>query len=59
MSGARLGGAQLSEVHCNFLINSNNATAYDIEQLGLLAQKKVLKQNGILLEWEIKRIGGN
>ncbi len=59
LSGARLGGAQLSEVHCNFLINSNNATAYDIEQLGLLAQKKVLKQNGILLEWEIKRIGGN
>lgn len=57
LRGATLGGAKVSEKHCNFLINTGNATAADIEGLGDLVQKKVLEDSNIELEWEIIRIG--
>ena len=57
--GLTLGGAQVSELHCNFLINLGNATAADIESLGEEVRRRVREQNGIELEWEIKRIGIN
>jgi UDP-N-acetylmuramate dehydrogenase len=53
------GGAQVSELHCNFLINLGSATAADIEGLGEEVRRRVREQNGIELEWEIKRIGTN
>lgn len=55
--GLTFGGAKISELHCNFMINTGNATGYDLEYLGELVRKKVLDKSGILLEWEIKRIG--
>lgn len=55
--GLRLGGAQVSEMHCNFLINTGNATARDIETLGETVRKRVKESSGIELQWEIKRIG--
>jgi UDP-N-acetylmuramate dehydrogenase len=55
--GLSLGGAQVSEMHCNFLINTGEATAADIEALGELVRERVLEETGITLEWEIKRIG--
>jgi UDP-N-acetylmuramate dehydrogenase len=55
--GLRIGGAQVSEMHCNFLINTGTATAADIEQLGETVRARVLAQSGIDLHWEIKRIG--
>lgn len=55
--GMRVGGAQVSEKHCNFLINDGTATAKDIETLGEEVRKRVLANSGISLEWEIKRIG--
>ncbi|MDB5656530.1 MAG: murB, partial [Tardiphaga sp.] len=55
--GLRVGGAQVSELHCNFLINTGNATAADIETLGETVRARVLAQSGIDLHWEIKRIG--
>jgi UDP-N-acetylmuramate dehydrogenase len=55
--GLRVGGAQVSEMHCNFLINTGDATAADIEQLGETVRIRVLAQSGIDLHWEIKRIG--
>jgi len=57
--GLTIGGAQVSELHCNFLINLGNATAADIEALGEQVRRRVREQNGIDLEWEIKRIGTN
>ena len=57
MRGARLGGAQMSEKHSNFLINADHATAADLEGLGEEVRKKVLHNCGISLEWEIKRVG--
>lgn len=57
MRGARLGGAEVSNIHCNFLINRNNATAKDLEYLGEMVREKVLETSGITLEWEVKRIG--
>ncbi|MFD2174041.1 UDP-N-acetylmuramate dehydrogenase [Rhodobacter lacus] len=57
MRGARLGGAQMSEKHSNFLINAGGATAQDLEQLGEEVRKKVLQTQGISLQWEIMRIG--
>ncbi|SOC12875.1 UDP-N-acetylmuramate dehydrogenase [Rhodobacter maris] len=57
MRGARLGGAQMSEKHSNFLINAGGATARDLEQLGEDVRKKVLQTQGISLQWEIMRIG--
>lgn len=55
--GLSVGGAKMSELHCNFMINFNNATAKDIETLGELVIKKVFNNSKIKLEWEIKRIG--
>jgi UDP-N-acetylmuramate dehydrogenase len=57
--GLTIGGAQVSALHCNFLINRGNATAADIEALGEEVRRRVREQNGIELEWEIKRIGTN
>jgi UDP-N-acetylmuramate dehydrogenase len=55
--GLRLGGAQVSEMHCNFLINTGEATAHDIETLGETVRERVKQTSGIELHWEIKRIG--
>lgn len=55
--GLRLGGAMVSEKHCNFLINTGEATAAEIEDLGELVRARVLAETGVTLEWEIKRIG--
>ena len=55
--GLTLGGAQVSEKHCNFLINLGNATAADIEGLGEDVRRRVFEYSGVKLEWEIKRIG--
>lgn len=55
--GLRIGGAHVSEMHCNFLINDRNATAEDIETLGETVRKRVLAQSGIDLHWEIIRLG--
>jgi UDP-N-acetylmuramate dehydrogenase len=57
MRGARLGGAQMSEMHSNFLINAGGATAADLESLGEEVRKKVYQSSGITLEWEIMRVG--
>ena len=51
------GGAMISEKHCNFLINTGNATAADLEDLGEDVRDRVRAQSGITLEWEIRRIG--
>jgi len=51
------GGAQVSEKHCNFLINMGDATATDIEALGEEVRARVKAQSGVTLEWEIKRVG--
>jgi UDP-N-acetylmuramate dehydrogenase len=55
--GLALGGARVSEKHCNFLINDGGASARDIEALGDAVRARVLAQSGIALEWEIKRLG--
>jgi UDP-N-acetylmuramate dehydrogenase len=55
--GLRLGGAHVSEMHCNFLINDGEAAAADIEALGELVRQRVRETSGVELEWEIKRIG--
>lgn len=55
--GLVVGDAQVSEMHCNFLINRGAATAADIEALGEEVRRRVQAQSGILLQWEIKRIG--
>ena len=47
----------MSPMHCNFMINTGNATAYDLETLGETVRARVLEQSGIRLEWELKRIG--
>ncbi|MCE8546974.1 UDP-N-acetylmuramate dehydrogenase [Ruegeria pomeroyi] len=57
MRGARRGGAQMSEMHSNFLINTGGATAADLEGLGEEVRKKVYDTSGITLEWEIMRVG--
>ena len=57
MRGFKVGGAQMSEMHCNFMINTGGATAHDLETLGETVRKKVYENSGILLEWEIKRLG--
>ncbi len=53
----KIGGAKVSEKHCNFLINTGNATAKDIETLGDTIVEKVKEKTSLTLEWEIKRIG--
>lgn len=55
--GLTIGGAQMSEMHCNFMINTGTATGYDLELLGETVRAKVLANSGIRLEWEIKRVG--
>lgn len=55
--GLRVGGAHVSEMHCNFLINDGEASAEDIETLGETVRASVKAQSGIELEWEIKRVG--
>jgi UDP-N-acetylmuramate dehydrogenase len=55
--GLRVGGAQVSEMHCNFLINTGTATGHDIEALGEAVRARVKENSGIELHWEIKRIG--
>lgn len=53
----QIGGAKVSEKHCNFLINTGTATAADIEELGETIIKKVKEKTSITLEWEVKRMG--
>jgi UDP-N-acetylmuramate dehydrogenase len=55
--GLRIGGAMVSEQHCNFLINTGDATAADIEALGEEVRRRVYQATGVRLEWEIRRIG--
>ncbi len=55
--GLAVGDAQVSEMHCNFLINRGAATAFDLELLGETVRQKVLAETGVRLEWEIKRLG--
>jgi UDP-N-acetylmuramate dehydrogenase len=55
--GLRVGGAQVSDMHCNFLINTGTATGHDIEALGEAVRTRVKEHSGIELQWEIKRIG--
>lgn len=55
--GLRIGGAQVSEKHCNFLLNLGDASATDLEALGEEVRRRVLETSGIDLRWEIRRIG--
>ena len=55
--GLTVGGAQVSQMHCNFLINTGNATGHDLETLGETVRARVLETSGVRLDWEIKRIG--
>ena len=55
--GLIIGGAQISPMHCNFMINTGRATAYDLELLGETVRARVLDHSGVRLEWEIKRLG--
>ncbi len=57
MRGAMRGGAQMSPMHSNFLINTGQATAADLEGLGEDVRKRVFQASGITLEWEIMRVG--
>ena len=57
MRGAKIGGAQMSPMHSNFLINAGGATAADLENLGEEVRKKVYAASGLTLEWEIMRVG--
>lgn len=56
MRGYKLGGAMVSDKHCNFLINTGNATARDLLDLGEAVRAKVMEKTGVTLEWEIKRL---
>ena len=55
--GLTMGGAQVSEKHTNFLINKDDATSADIEDLGEEVRRRVAEKTGVTLEWEIKRVG--
>ncbi|WP_435301075.1 UDP-N-acetylmuramate dehydrogenase [Aureimonas altamirensis] len=55
--GLRIGDAQMSQMHCNFMINTGAATAHDLELLGETVRRRVFETSGILLEWEIQRVG--
>jgi UDP-N-acetylmuramate dehydrogenase len=55
--GLRIGDAQVSELHCNFLLNTGEATGHDLELLGETVRARVLETSGIRLDWEIKRFG--
>ncbi|PWJ83936.1 UDP-N-acetylmuramate dehydrogenase [Pseudaminobacter salicylatoxidans] len=55
--GLMIGGAQMSPMHCNFMINTGTASGYDLEHLGETVRARVLETSGIRLHWEIRRIG--
>ncbi|WP_417686186.1 UDP-N-acetylmuramate dehydrogenase [Roseibium sp.] len=55
--GLTVGGAQMSEMHCNFMINTGTASGHDLELLGETVRKRVFETSGVRLEWEIKRLG--
>jgi UDP-N-acetylmuramate dehydrogenase len=55
--GLKVGDAQVSEMHCNFLINTGAASGHDLELLGETVRARVLEHSGVRLDWEIKRIG--
>ena len=55
--GLTMGGAQVSEKHTNFLINTGTATSADIEGLGEEVRRRVYENSGVMLEWEIQRVG--
>ncbi|NDW06569.1 UDP-N-acetylmuramate dehydrogenase [Jiella pacifica] len=55
--GLTIGGAQMSEMHCNFMINTGAATGFDLESLGETVRERVRESSSLLLEWEIKRLG--
>ncbi len=55
--GLRIGGAEMSALHCNFMLNVGDATGHDLELLGETVRARVFETSGILLEWEIKRLG--
>jgi UDP-N-acetylmuramate dehydrogenase len=55
--GLMIGGAQMSPMHCNFMINTGSATGYELEFLGETVRARVLENSGIRLQWEIKRLG--
>lgn len=55
--GLRIGGAMVSEQHCNFLINTGDATAADLEELGEEVRRRVMASAGVDLQWEIRRLG--
>ncbi|SEK62644.1 UDP-N-acetylmuramate dehydrogenase [Pacificibacter marinus] len=57
LRGHMIGGAQMSPMHSNFMINTGTATAHDLESLGEDVRKKVFQNSGLTLRWEIKRIG--
>lgn len=57
MRGAQLGGAQISPLHCNFMINTGDASAQDLEMLGEKVREAVFQHSGVALRWEIKKIG--
>lgn len=55
--GLQIGGAKMSDLHCNFMLNVADATAHDLELLGETVRAKALEATGVQLEWEIKRLG--
>jgi UDP-N-acetylmuramate dehydrogenase len=55
--GLMIGGAQMSPMHCNFMINTGTASGHDLETLGETIRSRVLQNSGIHLHWEIKRLG--
>ena len=55
--GLTVGGAQMSPMHCNFMINTGEASGYELENLGETVRARVLENSGIRLQWEIKRLG--
>ena len=55
--GLQIGNAQVSELHCNFLLNLGNASAHDVELLGETVRNRVRENSGVELDWEIRRIG--
>ncbi|MCE1236820.1 MAG: UDP-N-acetylmuramate dehydrogenase [Hyphomicrobiales bacterium] len=55
--GLTIGGAHVSQMHCNFLINEGEATAFDIEMVGETVRARVFETSGVRLDWEIKRLG--
>ena len=57
LRGFRVGGAKVSDMHCNFLINDQDATGEDLERLGETVRARVKANSGLTLNWEIKRIG--